>query len=182
MKINVTKSLLAVASAGSLLAMSASSAFAVNGLNNLCPAPGPFAGVCGNTNQLIGQVVNLVFVVAIVISLAFLIYAGIRYILSQGDKTKVGAAREMIVAALIGLIIVFLSYFLINLAVQMLFGQTINQVVSNVTNTGIFSPGQEGSACQYGDGTNQCAGTLTCRQSSGGPAVTAQNTQGTCLP
>jgi len=181
MKFTLGKSITGIATATSLFVLATSSALAVNGLNNLCPAPGPFAGVCGSTNQLIGEVVNLVFVVAIIISLAFLIYAGIRYILSQGDKTKVGAAREMIVAALIGLIIVFLSYFLINLAVQMLFGQTVNELVNNVSSNGIFSLTTITSGtCDNGTGCNCSPSGVSPTTCSQGQTCGSANGVATC--
>ena len=66
-----------------------------------------------------GGIITAVFVIAILLALGWLIYGGIRWILSQGDKGKVDSARSHIIAALIGLIIVFLSYFLINIVTQL---------------------------------------------------------------
>ena len=81
-----------------------------------CP-PGQFGGLCNLSfsGGLIGNLITFAFVIAIVLALAWLIYGGIRWILSQGDKGKVDSARQHIIAALIGLIIVFLSYFLLNI-------------------------------------------------------------------
>lgn len=75
--------------------------------------------LCGLQTSGIGTVVrNLIIailVIATVIALFFLIYGGVRWILSGGDKAKVEAARNTIVAAIIGLIITFLAYFILNL-------------------------------------------------------------------
>jgi hypothetical protein len=67
------------------------------------------------SNNLVSNILNLVFVIAVIIALAFLIYGGIKWITSGGDKTKVEGARNTIVAALIGLVLVFLAYFILRL-------------------------------------------------------------------
>ena len=69
---------------------------------------------------LISAVINLLFVVASVIAIVFLIWGGIRWILSGGDKAAVETARNTIIAAIIGLVIVFLSYFILKLVFQFL--------------------------------------------------------------
>ena len=63
---------------------------------------------------ILGKIVALAFVIAIIIALFFLIYGGIKWITSGGDKAGVEGARNMIVAALVGLVIVFLSYLILN--------------------------------------------------------------------
>jgi hypothetical protein len=92
------------------------SAFADNGL---CNTTGSFRALCtltsGNFGLIVGQIVQLIFVIAVVVALLYLIYGGFRWLVSGGDKTQVGSAREHIVAAVIGLIIIFLSYFILNL-------------------------------------------------------------------
>ena len=75
-------------------------------LNNLC-----LLQFNGGTVQ---RVINIAFILAALIALGFLIWGGIRWILSGGDKGKVEAAQKTITAALIGLVVVFLSYFLLN--------------------------------------------------------------------
>ncbi len=105
----------------------------------ICPT-GSFAGVCNpNISTLLGSVINVVFVIAILIALFFLIYGGIRWIISQGNKEKVNGARDMLIAALIGLIVVFLSYFLLGLVIQLLFGQSTQNLINSVTSNGIFN-------------------------------------------
>ncbi|MEK7559024.1 MAG: hypothetical protein AAB521_01855 [Patescibacteria group bacterium] len=83
-----------------------------------CP-PGQFNVLCGFTASSFGSVVStlvsVLFVIAVVIALVFLIWGGIKWILSGGDKSAVESARNTIVAAVVGLIIVFLSYFILNI-------------------------------------------------------------------
>jgi hypothetical protein len=101
----------------------ASSAFATT--VDTC-ASGQFSVLCGLTAErfgpLIGQLIQLIFVIAVVVALLWLIYGGFRWLVSGGDKTQVSAAREHIVAAIIGLVIIFLSYFILNLILGFFLG------------------------------------------------------------
>jgi hypothetical protein len=85
---------------------------------NACTA-GQFHVLCdlqaGNFGGIVGSAVQLLFAVAVVVALFYLIYGGFRWLISTGDKAKVTEAREHIVAAIIGLVVIFLSYFIINL-------------------------------------------------------------------
>jgi len=80
---------------------------------------GQFQTLCqlqaGDFGEIIGSVINLVFVVAVVFALFYLVYGGFRWMISTGDKGKVTEAREHIIAAIIGLVIIFLAYFIINI-------------------------------------------------------------------
>lgn len=67
------------------------------------------------TGGLVSDIITIAFILASLIALGFLIYGGIRWITSGGDKTGVETARNTIVAALVGLVIVFLAYFIIKL-------------------------------------------------------------------
>src|ERR1035437_4268374 len=106
----------------------ASSAFAAAGDPplNACDTTGQFAVLCklssGDFGSIIGSLIQLIFVIAVVVALLWLIYGGFRWLVSGGDKTQVGAAREHIVAAIIGLVIIFLSYFILNLILGFFLG------------------------------------------------------------
>lgn len=84
---------------------------------NICP-PNTFNPLCGlgaqNLGQIVSSVITIVFVIAVIIAVVFLIYGGIRWVLSGGDKSKVEEARNHVVAAIVGLIIAFVAFFFIN--------------------------------------------------------------------
>ena len=97
---------------------------------NLCPVNpttgsamnfNPLCSLYLNSQNLIGNIFNIIFIVVVVLALAFLIYGGIKWITSGGDKAGVESARNMIVADLVGLVIAFLAYFIIQIIFQ-LFG------------------------------------------------------------
>lgn len=76
---------------------------------------GPLANIgAGDFGSVVGRVITIAFVLAIIIALVFLVYGGVKWITSGGDKAAVESARNTIVAAVIGLVIVFLSYFILN--------------------------------------------------------------------
>lgn len=80
---------------------------------------GQFQTLCqlqaGNFGGVVGSVLQLVFVISVVFALFYLIYGGFRWLVSTGDKANVSAAREHIVAAVIGLVVIFLAYFILNI-------------------------------------------------------------------
>jgi len=76
----------------------------------------------GGTGQTIIQNSITILLVSItILSLFFLIFGGIKWITSSGDKAKLDSARKTIIYALVGLILAFLSFFIVNLVGQ-LFG------------------------------------------------------------
>lgn len=97
-------------------------AFAQARTGNICPggaAGADFNALCDLTFEggLIGMIITVIFVVAIVLALFYLIWGGIKWLLSGGDKAKVDAARQHIVAAIVGLVIIFLSYFVLSIII-----------------------------------------------------------------
>lgn len=71
-------------------------------------------------NEVLSFVINAAFFVAAILALLYLIWGGINWITSGGDQEGVDAARKKIIAAIIGLIIVLLSYFILNFVLQLL--------------------------------------------------------------
>ena len=123
-----------IAAAGSLAL--AAPAFANTDINP-CGNLGTFSGLCNissnNLGRMISNIITILFIVAALIALFFLIWGGIKWILSGGDKGKVETARSTIIAALIGLVITFLAFFLLTF-VMGLFGINVtNFVVPNLT-------------------------------------------------
>lgn len=66
--------------------------------------------------------ITLLFVIGILIAIGFLIYGGIKWILSGGDKAGVEGARNHIVAAIIGLVIIVLAFAIISVVFTLLGG------------------------------------------------------------
>ncbi len=114
-----------IASAG-IIFLSSSAAFADTVPTIAIAAPSSVGGVNTDINTLIAFIINAIIVLGIVLSLIFLLYGGVRWILSGGDKGKVDSARSTIVAAIVGLIIVILAYVIINAVLKVLTGKDLN--------------------------------------------------------
>ncbi|MFH1602186.1 MAG: hypothetical protein ABIB61_04500 [Candidatus Shapirobacteria bacterium] len=66
-------------------------------------------------NKIISGVIGIFLTVAIIFFFIQFLLAGISWIGSEGDETKVKAARDKVQNALIGLVIIFSVYALIKL-------------------------------------------------------------------
>lgn len=98
-----------------------------------CPTTSQFALLCNldadHLQNIVGPAITFVFVIATIIALAYLIWGGIKWIISQGDKQGVEDARNHIIAAIIGLVLVFFSYLVINLVLGFFTnGATLNNL------------------------------------------------------
>ena len=68
-----------------------------------------------NAVVVVRAIIRFILVVAFVLAFIMLLIGGIRWITAGGDEKAVGSARNMITAALIGLVIVLVAYALIKL-------------------------------------------------------------------
>jgi hypothetical protein len=93
-----------------------------------------FSVLCSlNPANAFPTLLSFILVISIVLALLYLIWGGIKWIMSGGDKANVETARSHIIAAVIGLILVFSAWFVMNFILQTFFG-------GNLT-TGISLPG-----------------------------------------
>lgn len=80
----------------------------------LAPSGIPSDGL--NIAQTItGNAVNIFFAIGVLLALFYLIYGGIQWTMSTGDKQKVAAARNRIMYAIFGLVIIFFAIFFVNI-------------------------------------------------------------------
>lgn len=90
-------------------------------------------GTCGyaleDIGTLISKGITIAFIAAAIVALAYLIWGGFKWITSGGDKHGVEGARNQIIAAIIGLIIVFVSWIILNIVVTALTGNGLNNIV-----------------------------------------------------
>lgn len=64
---------------------------------------------------IVSTFIKLILVVAAIIAFVFLVFGGIKWITSGGDKEATAGAQKTITAALIGLLIVFAAWAIIRL-------------------------------------------------------------------
>jgi hypothetical protein len=121
----------------------AATAFAASSItNNLCTGTnyavtGNTAGTdCGTSgtgsgttdlSTLAGKIVNIFSVVVGVVAVIMIIYGGFRYITSGGDSGSVGNAKNTLIYAIVGLIIVALAQIIVH--------YVLNTATTTVTTT-----------------------------------------------
>lgn len=124
----MTRKLTAFAATLTLALSSASQVFAATPIGSACPGGG-FSGLCldaSNLGKVIGSFITFGFVIVGLIALAFLVWGGIKWLVSQGEKNEVEAARNHIVNAIIGLIVIFLSYLVVNILLAFITGGKVS--------------------------------------------------------
>lgn len=73
-----------------------------------CPTAG-----ASNINTLLTKIINIFSAIVGVIAVIMIIVGGLRYITSGGDSNKVSAAKNTIIYAIIGLVIVALAQLIV---------------------------------------------------------------------
>jgi len=115
------KKLAKIGTSVSLLAMSINPAFAADpGLG--IEKPDNFA--IENIGALISSVIGVALILAGILVFAMLVWGGVQWIMSGGDKAKTEEARNRITAALVGLAIVASAWAIMKL-VEYFFGLNI---------------------------------------------------------
>lgn len=66
------------------------------------------------------QVTNIILYVVGIIAVIMLIIGGIKYVISGGDSKKVTDAKNTVLYAIIGLVICFLAYAIVNFVIMAL--------------------------------------------------------------
>ncbi len=83
-------------------------------------APGGSVATNLKVETIPQYIVNAMFLIAAFLAVAYLMFGGIKWITSRGDKIAVESARKHIVAAVIGLVIVAGSFFALNVVFRLL--------------------------------------------------------------
>ena len=92
----------------------------------------PGVGYVDNLGSVITTAINLIFIVAVILAFGFLIFGGIQWITSGGDKGKTEEARNKITAAVVGLLILGASWAIINFTLSILGLGSFTDVLGNV--------------------------------------------------
>ena len=76
---------------------------------------------------VVQNVINALIVIAGIVAVFMIIYAGYKFVMSEGDPEKISNARKTLIYAIGGLIFIFLSFFLL-------------QTISNLTGVKQLAP------------------------------------------
>lgn len=129
--------------------------------SNLAPGGAPSGGLCA-LNQAIGGGLGILFVAVVVLAIIFLIWGGIDWITSGGDKQKLQSAKHKATFAIVGLIIAFAAYLVVGFL-----GYFFKVAVP-----GIPAPASYKYTCKS---PNFCSPTSSCTSANG-----MEKASGTC--
>lgn len=76
------------------------------------------SGSAFRLSTLVRAAIELMIIVGIIAALLYLVYGGLFWITSRGDKEQLDKARRIIVYSIIGLIVMSLSMVIVNLFSQ----------------------------------------------------------------
>ncbi len=84
-----------------------------------CPSIAPFNALCGiDANDLqtaIPNFLSILLVIGVILAIIFLVWGGVKWILSGGDKAGIESARGIIIGAVVGLVLIFAAFFIFNM-------------------------------------------------------------------
>lgn len=84
----------------------------------LMGVPPPAGTAQGDLAQVILRLINYVLAIVGVIALAYLVYGGFMYITSAGNEDKVEAAKEIIINAVVGVVVIGVAAALVNFVIR----------------------------------------------------------------
>lgn len=142
----------------------------------------PTLGIDPSTTigSLLTSAITIVFIVAAILVLFFLIWGAFQWITSGGDKEGIGKAREKIVQSLVGLVILALAFLIVRVVGQIVNIDilTLNKLPSlqQCTNGLVFDPQgglcvcpdtkqppEEGICCPLGTKATKIGNTVRCQ-------------------
>lgn len=74
-------------------------------------------------------VLNIVFLIAAIIALVYLIWGAFNWITSGGDKSKTADARNKIIAAVVGLVLLAAAWLILQIVLSLLNAGSFNDLL-----------------------------------------------------
>lgn len=90
-------------------------------------------GFAANIGAFLSTALSLIVAIAALIAFFFLIMGGIDWVTSGGDKNKTESARNKIMAAVIGLVVLAASYALLMIVLKILGLSNLTDILNNIT-------------------------------------------------
>jgi len=84
----------------------------------------PSEVTASDPRHIAANVINYILGFLGIIAVIIILYAGFQWMLSGGNEEKVGAAKKMLIAGVIGLVIILSAYTLANFVINQLYGAT----------------------------------------------------------
>jgi hypothetical protein len=91
----------------------------INGQNIGAPGGVPTGGIDVGHN-LLQAGVTIALLIAVSLAIIFIIYSGIQWAISGGDKQKLQQARSRLIFAIIGLLVVVAAFFIVRVVLTII--------------------------------------------------------------
>ena len=116
-KIKLFAAIFAVSVLGVFAVVTPQNVFAIDPLAGVC-ASNPDDPICQSSGDeagsIVKKVVNILLFITGALAIIMIIWSGIQYTTSSGDSGKVSKAKNTLLYSVIGLIIAFLSFAIVN--------------------------------------------------------------------
>lgn len=104
------------------VALPASNVMAINVIKDQCTTVNPTSTICqaatkDDSTKMTRTIINVMLQVLGILAVIMIIVGGIRYTISNGDASRVKAAKDTITYAVVGLIVALLSYAIVNFVI-----------------------------------------------------------------
>jgi len=117
-RLKIAVATFAVALFGAVALVPVASVSAIDPLKEVCNSENADTAVCSNrednVGDLLGTIINTMLFLVGAISVVMVIFGGIQYTISTGDSGRVSKAKNTITYAIVGLIVSFLAYAIVN--------------------------------------------------------------------
>lgn len=74
----------------------------------------------GNFTKIVGNIINTALMIVGILAVAMIIFSGIRYVTSSGNKQRVEQAKQILIYSITGLIVAICAYAVVNFVVDRL--------------------------------------------------------------
>ena len=91
---------------------------------NQCPAETGVRCSEGSIAAIFRLIINWALAIAFIAAVIMLIYGGFKYITSAGNTTSAGEGKTAIINALVGIVIIVLSYIIVQIVYRFVSGST----------------------------------------------------------
>lgn len=81
-----------------------------------------------NINDLIVRVIKIMLGIAFAIAVLFLIIGGFYYITARGNEEQAGTGKQTIINALIGIVVIIMSYVIVNVVANLAYNKDASGV------------------------------------------------------
>lgn len=76
--------------------------------------------------------IHLIFMISSFLAFVYMIGGGLRWIISGGDKAKIEGARDQIIAAVVGLLVLASAWAIINFTLQLLGIESLEYLLNDI--------------------------------------------------